>query len=304
MKKVRRNQVVYKFDPANQTAISVRVGELFAVEMEDSQNGRVTSEQQLLTEATNLEHVNPCTGPVYVEDAMPGDVVVVEILKLKALSPGFSCVLPGDGILRDRTQAKTRLWHIKEGVALMQSVPQLCYPVSPMIGTLGTTPAKPIATGYAGQHGGNLDNPLLGEGAKLYLPVFVPGALLLFGDCHASQADGEVMMPIEVKGDALVRVSQLIKETSLPCPIVETIDRWATNGVGKSVEEAIHKAVSALAELLMYRLEIDIEDAELLIAAWGQVRLNQVAGMGIYDAVARAEIPKGIDKSGRLEVLF
>ena len=41
-------------------------------------------------------------------------------------------------------------------------------------------------------HGGNLDNKELGAGAKLYLPVFVPGALFSCGDGHGAQGDGEV----------------------------------------------------------------------------------------------------------------
>ena len=40
--------------------------------------------------------------------------------------------------------------------------------------------------------GGNLDNKELGAGAKLYLPVFVPGALFSCGDGHGAQGDGEV----------------------------------------------------------------------------------------------------------------
>ena len=40
--------------------------------------------------------------------------------------------------------------------------------------------------------GGNLDNKELGSGAKLYLPVFVPGALFSCGDGHGVQGDGEV----------------------------------------------------------------------------------------------------------------
>ena len=40
--------------------------------------------------------------------------------------------------------------------------------------------------------GGHLDNKELGADAKLYLPVFVPGALFSCGDGHGAQGDGEV----------------------------------------------------------------------------------------------------------------
>jgi len=41
-------------------------------------------------------------------------------------------------------------------------------------------------------YGANMDNADLTQGTTLYLPVFVPGALLSIGDGHAAQGDGEV----------------------------------------------------------------------------------------------------------------
>jgi len=300
VKTAQRNQTAYEFDPNADPLFEVVVGEAFHVEMEDSQNGRIRSESDVLTAATDLEHVNPCTGPVAVRGAEPGDVVAVEILSIDLISPGFSCVLPGDGVLRHKTTELTRLWDIQNGIATLRSDPRFSFPTTPLIGTLGTTPVSAVATGHAGLHGGNLDNPMLGVGSRLYAPVYVPGALLMFGDCHASQADGEVMMPIEAKADTVVRVVKLIKQAELGVPLVETIDRWATNCVGETVEEAITQAVESLATLLVKKLGVDLNTAELLIAAWGEARLNQIAGMGIYPAVARAEIPKGIIGEGLL----
>ena len=63
------------------------------------------------------------------------------------------------------------------------------------------------------------------EGATLYLPVSVPGALLYLGDGHAAQGDGEL------NGNAL--------ETSLDVEftvdvISGTSDPWAEGGICKS----------------------------------------------------------------------
>src|SRR5699024_12151623 len=41
-------------------------------------------------------------------------------------------------------------------------------------------------------NGGNMDIRHLTKGAKLYLPVWVEGALFSIGDTHAAQGDGEV----------------------------------------------------------------------------------------------------------------
>ena len=51
--------------------------------------------------------------------------------------------------------------------------------INPMIGVMGVAPAgEPIACGYAGKHGGNMDSKKLTAGSRVYLPVQVEGALL------------------------------------------------------------------------------------------------------------------------------
>src|SRR5699024_9381013 len=84
-------------------------------------------------------------------------------------------------------------------------------PLRKMVGVIGTAPAgEGVNTGTPGDHGGNLDTTLLGEGATLYLPVNVEGALLSMGDMHSSMGDGEVMgSGLEVAGEIEVTVEVL-----------------------------------------------------------------------------------------------
>ena len=57
------------------------------------------------------------------------------------------------------------------------------------------------------ENGGNMDIRDLGPGARLWLPVHVPGALLSVGDLHFAQGDGEVCISaIETGGSATFRV--------------------------------------------------------------------------------------------------
>jgi formamidase len=57
------------------------------------------------------------------------------------------------------------------------------------------------------ENGGNLDIRDLGPGARLWLPVHGPGALLSVGDLHFAQGDGEVCISaIETGGAATFRV--------------------------------------------------------------------------------------------------
>src|SRR5207249_7921003 len=67
-------------------------------------------------------------------------------------------------------------------------------PIAPFCGTMGvaTDDPGPIAVLPPTKGAGNIDTRHLNVGTKLYLPVYVPGAMFSAGDCHAAQGDGEV----------------------------------------------------------------------------------------------------------------
>ncbi|GAA4334656.1 acetamidase/formamidase family protein [Pigmentiphaga soli] len=88
-----------------------------------------------------------------------------------------------------------------------------------------------------GPFGGNLDNWRVGQGASIYLPVSVPGALLSLGDPHASQGDAEIagtaiecslngtiQLILHKKGEAAGVVRDL------DYPLIETADEWVVQG--------------------------------------------------------------------------
>jgi formamidase len=64
------------------------------------------------------------------------------------------------------------------------------------------------------EHGGNCDIKDLSRGARVYFPVYVPGAGLSVGDLHFSQGDGEITFcgAIEMPGWIHMRVSSVIKD--------------------------------------------------------------------------------------------
>src|SRR3954447_19449537 len=49
----------------------------------------------------DLDLVHPLTGPVLVEGAEPGDLLVVDILEVEPSSYGYTAQVPGFGFLRD-----------------------------------------------------------------------------------------------------------------------------------------------------------------------------------------------------------
>ncbi|RSH90503.1 hypothetical protein EHS25_001108 [Saitozyma podzolica] len=75
------------------------------------------------------------------------------------------------------------------------------------------------------EHGGNIDIGALTNGAKIYLPVYVPGAKLSVGDLHFCEADGEPTTAIEMAGIATLRVNLIpggISSLSLRTPMYQT----------------------------------------------------------------------------------
>jgi acetamidase/formamidase len=65
---------------------------------------------------------------------------------------------------------------------------------APFLGVIGMPPAETglHSTGPPRRWGGNIDCKLLVAATTLYLPIPVDGALLMAGDCHGAQGDGEV----------------------------------------------------------------------------------------------------------------
>ncbi|MHB1417494.1 MAG: acetamidase/formamidase family protein, partial [Chloroflexota bacterium] len=215
-----------------------------------------------------------------VTGAEPGDTLVVEIMDIQLDEVGTLRVVPGKGIFAEGMQAPYgRLVHIKEGMAIFS--PGISFPVRPMVGVIATSPAAgELTTNLSGEVGGNLDHNDITVGAKVYLPVFVPGALFGLGDLHASMGDGEVTCNgIEIGGCTTVRLD-LIKGRRWSRPWLENVASWITSATGANLAEAIRLAVADMIDLLVERLSVNREDAYMLISARGDVRIGQSCAGG------------------------
>src|SRR5882762_1267135 len=137
------------------------------------------------------------TGPIYVEGAQPGDVLEIRILSIRLAVPyAYNRFRPGFGFLPDDfpyTRSKIIPLDEKRGVALFGGGIEI--PLAPFFGSIGVAPPEVtgrISSAPPWMHGGNMDNKELVAGTTLFLPVHAPGALLLVGDGHAGQGNGEV----------------------------------------------------------------------------------------------------------------
>ena len=220
-------------------------------------------------------HINPATGPVYVEGAEPGDVLSVYIEKIEVAPQGVMAVSDGFGVLRQRfTGMSFQIVPIAGGAARVSGAD---VPVRPMIGVIGVAPAgEPVPCGSPGAHGGNMDTRLIGEGATLYLPIFAPGGLLAAGDLHAAMGDGEICgTGIEVAGAVTLRID-VRRDLRIENPIVETADVVATIASAATLDEAADLATRDMADLLWSRLGLSAADATMLMSAGGQLQVSQI----------------------------
>jgi len=292
LKIIPRTALVYSFSPKNKPVEKVVPGELVLFKTIDALGGQVKDESFTL-DKIDWSRVNGATGPIYVEDAEPGDTLIVEILDIKIHDKGVLVVVPKYGALGHiNFNPKVKLVNIREGIVYFDN---LHIKANPMIGTIGVSPAEEeIPTGSLGRHGGNMDSKDVSSGTKLYLPVFVKGALLAIGDLHAVQADGELCVSaVEVSGEVLVRIG-LIKGKQPKWPILETKDYYAILTCGDTLDEACRDASEVAVKAISSARNIPFEEAYMIASLVVDLKINQVVDpkKGV-----RAIIPKGIIRS-------
>jgi amidase len=175
MKVVPRNKIVYSFSSKHEPAEHVQAGETVLVKTEDAFGGQVKNERDSL-DTLVWSRVDGATGPIFVENAKPGDTLVVEILDIKVEKEGAIVTIPKSGILAGKKfKPSTKKVKISDGYISFDK--DIKVKATPMIGTIGVTPKSEIPTGSLGKHGGNMDVKELTAGTKLYLPIFTEGAL-------------------------------------------------------------------------------------------------------------------------------
>ena len=284
MTRITREQTTIVYDHHLPPVATVQPGEVFVVETEDSRSGRTrtpetTTPEFLLALRRAGYYGNPVTGPIYVAGAEPGDTLAVHILAQECDTLGYMGYWPFLFHLEDFfDKPDTTLVEIRDGHVIFPTSKGVVHiPVRPMIGTIGTTPpVEAILSGGMGRHGGNLDTQEVCAGSTIYLPVFVEGALLALGDCHAIQSDGELN---EVEMRSVVTLSvDVIKGRSpvMSWPRIETPDTLVTVAVATPLEEANRLALRDMILWLEERTGLSKREAYFLVGLAGHARPGQV----------------------------
>lgn len=251
---------------------------------------------------------NPLTGPFYVEGAVPGDVLVVRLHRVRLNRDwAFSgtglidnAITPAYAAERKETRTDNQ-WVLDTlaGVARLREPPAglagFTVPLRPFLGVVAVAPGgeEVPSSRASGSWGGNMELAALREGATLYLPVSSMGAYLYLGDGHAAQGDGELT------GDAMeasmaVTFSVEVKRWGFgSTPRVETAEEIMSVGVGGSVDEALRTATSDLARWLTS--DYGLTDTEAAIVLGMRLRYDVPdlvpPNVGVVVRVAKEALP-------------
>lgn len=236
---------------------------------------------------------NPETGPFFVETAMPGDMLVVRLTRLRlnrdwAISDDglVSRALDADLAVKMKDGFKNVRWHLDRdrGVATPERptdhLRQFVVPLRPMLGCVAVAPgfgSAPPATGDSGRWGGNMDFNEIVEGATVSLPVGQPGALLYLGDGHAAQGDGELNgNALETSMDVEFTVD-LVPQKAMTGPRVESATHIMAVGLAGSVDDALRAATAGLTQWLEQDFALSPSEIAMVLGTSVEYAIGEVA---------------------------
>jgi acetamidase/formamidase len=273
------------WDRAIAPVARVDPGDEVTVEVANSSGGQLAKDSTVKdVAALDFAKVNPVTGPIAIDGAEPGDVLVVDVVDIHVDPWGWTANIPGFGLLADDFPfAHLRVSSISGGQ--VELLPGLVLPSVPMIGTIGVAPpqAKPSSVLVPTRFGGNMDVRHVSAGARLLLPVGIAGGLLSLGDTHAAQGDGEICgTGIETGSTVTLRLS-LIRHREIRFPLIETDSRTtrsgnavAATGIGPDLMGATRDAARGLIDEIVRRTGLDPLDAYLLASVAADLKICEV----------------------------
>jgi acetamidase/formamidase len=220
-------------------------------------------------------------GPVYIEEAEPGDTLEVRIQKIDLAIPyAYNAFGINRGFLpEDFPYRKMRIIPLDRDRMMAKFAPGIEIPLHPFFGSMGVAPPEAygrIDSAPPGIHAGNMDNKELVAGTALYLPVHTRGALFEIGDGHAGQGNGEV--DITALETSLTGTVQFLvhKGTQQKYPRAETPTHYISMGFHQELYEATRIAVREMIDFLATEKKMSREDAYMLISVAGDVDITQL----------------------------
>lgn len=244
------------------------------------------------------------TGPIYIEDAAPGDLLEIRIISVEPRVPyGVNSVGVGGAAPGMLTAGGPRIikFNMERRSALVASGIEV--PLAPFMGIMavapspedgGKTPSRP-----PGKFGGNMDINRLTAGTTLYLPVFNPGGLFYTGDAHAVQGDGEVSgTAIEA---SLTPTLQFIVHKgagkALTWPIAEDSQNFYIMGMDQKLDVALSNAIKETVSFLGRAAGLSPQEAYSLSSVGINFSIAEAVNLNlnVYGIVPKSYFSKPIE---------
>jgi amidase len=244
-------------------------------------------------------------GPIYVEGALPGDTLVVHLIKI---APNRSTarqgsrfqqfsVLPAYNLAAKYDQRFDGEYQLDNatGIATLshptEALKNFKVTMKPMLGCISVAPQGFEAFGgtHLGPYGGNLDYNGVVSGTTMYFPVFHPGALFGFGDGHAAMGDGEVTQTGLETSMAVDFSVEVIKGYQTQQVREEDNDFLISFGVAGSMQEALKVATGQLATWIKRDYGLNDSEVALFLGAEMQYNVTELVDPE-FDVVAK--VPK------------
>src|SRR5208283_2382940 len=113
--RIPRDIFHYKCNRAHHPVLRIRDGDTVTFETNGVSSWQINRE----TTSEDVNHIDeskyyPLAGPVYVEGAKPGDVLVVETLGVKVADFGWSAIIPSFGLLEEFNEPFLYKWDLKD----------------------------------------------------------------------------------------------------------------------------------------------------------------------------------------------
>jgi acetamidase/formamidase len=251
-------------------------------------------------------------GPVYVNNAEPGDVLEVRYKRIRPFDWGAVFNNPGSlgtGLLaQDFPEGQVKYLKIDFPHMTAEFNRDIHVPIRPFQGTLGVAPPDgyypPLSPGITssvppGPHAGNTDLSEMTEGSTMFIPVWKPGALIFTGDSHAVQGDGEInLSALETRMKELRIQVVLHKQKNFAWPIAETPTHWITLGLDKDLNVAMSLAARNAINFLATHADLTKLDAYALCSIAVSFRVTQVVDIvrGVHAMIPKHLFAEGLRK--------
>jgi acetamidase/formamidase len=247
---------------------------------------------------------NPLTGPFYVEGAVPGDVLVVRLHRVRlnrgwassgtaivetAIEPSYAAERSGLG--QDSKWTLDTIAGVARLTRPTDALRDYTVPLRPFLGVVAVARGGDGAptSRESGPWGGNLEYSRFRDGAMVMLPVGAMGAYLYVGDGHAAQGDGELTGDaMETSMDVVFSV-ELMKWGFNTLTRAEDADGIMSIGVGGSLDEAMRRATSDMARWLHGSYRLTASEAAIVMGMSLNFDVPDVVAPG-FGVVAR--LPK------------